>query len=88
MIVVREKIKRENAQRAREVKGKIKQEASRKDRHENRDTVKRVDGEKSGENKGKGAVKSVRRGLKALKEIKKYQSSTDTLIRLLFHRVI
>ena len=66
MRAVRGKIKRENVQRAREVKEKIKQKASRKDRD---DTEKRVDGEKSGKRKGQGIVKSVRRGLKALKEI-------------------
>ena len=78
--VARERIKKENVQRTREARGKIEQKASRKNRD---DTEKRVDSEKSGERKEKGVVKGVRRGLKALKEIKRYQSSTDMLIRRL-----
>ena len=53
---------------------------------------KRVDSMKSGDRKGSrkdGPGKGVRRGLKALTEIKKYQCSTDTLIRRLpFQRVV
>ena len=53
---------------------------------------KGVDSMKSGERKGsrkEGPGKGVGRGLKALKEIKKYQSSTDILIRRLpFQRVV
>ena len=53
-----------------------------------------VDSKKSGERKEKGSRKDgpregVRRGLKALKEIKRYQSSTDMLIRRLpFQEVV
>ena len=68
------KIKNKNAQRAREAKDKSGQEASRKGRG---NTEKRVEGE-SGEKKG--GMKIIRRGLKALKEIKKVQSGTDMLI--------
>ena len=42
-----------------------------------------------GEKKEKGVMKGARRGLKALKEIKKYQSSIDNLIRKLpFQQVV
>ena len=48
-----------------------------------------VDSKKSSKRKEKGIIKGVRRGLKALKEIKKFQSSTDMLIRKLpFQRVV
>ena len=52
---------------------------------------KRADSKESSERNGSrkdGSGKGVRRGLKALKEIKRYQSSTDMLIRRLpFQRV-
>ena len=69
---------------------KIEKKMSRKGGDDQEE--KRVDSMKSGERKGSrkvGPGKGVRRGLKALKEIKKYQSSTDVLIRrLLFQRVV
>ena len=64
MRVAREKIKKANAWRAREARGKIEQKVSRKNRD---DLEKRVDSEKSGERKEKGVVKGVRRGTESLK---------------------
>ena len=85
-----EKIRKANAQRAREVREKTENRTSRKSGNDQEE--KRVDSMKSGDRKGSrkdGPGKGVRRGLKALKEIKKYQSSTDTFIRRLpFQRVV
>ena len=83
----REKIKKANAQRARETKERIEKKMSRKPGDQD-DRVQGIDSKKSGERKEKGSRKDgmgkgVRRGLKALKEIKRYQSSTDMLIRRL-----
>ena len=68
-----DKIRRENERRAREMKGK-------RGRME----------EKKGEDKqSEGKVRRVKRGLRALKEIKKYQSGKEVLIRRLpFKRVV
>ena len=50
---------------------------------------KRAVGERDGGKKKEGPGKSTGRGLKALREIRKYQSSTEMLIqKLLFQRVV
>ena len=71
-----EKIRKENKMRAKEMKGK-KAEKGKKE-------------EKKGKNKAEDEkTKRVRRGLRALKEIRKYQSGTELLIRRLpFQRVV
>ena len=74
--VAREKIKKENAWRAREVREKMGQNVISKKIKEG--VKKKTQGEKRG--KRRGAEKSIRRGLKALKEIKKFQSSTEMFI--------
>ena len=90
----REKIKKANAQRAREAKGRSEMKMSRKSGDDQDEREKGVDSKKSGGRKEKGSRrdgmgKGVRRGLKVLKEIKRYQPSTDMLIRRLpFHRVV
>ena len=62
--------------------------------HDQDERKQEINTRKSGERKEKGIMKSgmgkgVRRGLKALKEIKRYQSGTDMLIRrLLFQRMV
>ena len=67
---------------------KMAARADKKDRGDRESEKKRVDGGKN-KKKEKGEVKSVYRELKALKEIRKYQSNTNTLIRKLpFQRVI
>ena len=68
-----EKIRKENERRAREMKGK----RGKKE-------------EKKGEDKQvEGKVRRVKRRLKALREIKKYQSGMELLIRTLpFQRVV
>ena len=89
----REKIKKANAQRVREANEGSEKRMGRKsgDQDERREGI---NGKKSDERKEKGIMKSemgkgVRRGLKALKEIKRYQSSTDMFIRRLpFQRVV
>ena len=66
----------------REAKEKI-EKMSKKSGNEQKEKEKGSDGRKEEKSKG------VRRGLKALCEIEKYQSSTDTLIRKLpFQRVV
>ena len=83
-----EKIKRENARRARKVGERMTKEANKKDKGNGELKKERVEGGKSKENE-RGEVKSVHWGLKALKVIKKYQSNTDTLSRKLpFQRVV
>ena len=71
-----EKIKRANAMRTREVREK---EKKGKD-GEREDRGKRADKK---ECKEEGVVKKMRRGLKALKEIKGYQTGMEMLIRRL-----
>ena len=81
---VREKIKKENAQRARKVKGKIGQNAIRKEKN---DTKKKAQGEKGCGRRG--AEKKCEKGAEGLKRNKKFQLSTDVLIqRLPFQRVV
>ena len=85
-----EQIKKANSQSGRQGREKIEKKMSKKSGEDQEE--KRVDSTKRGEGKGstkEGPGKGVRRGLKALREIKKYQSSTDTLIRRLpFQRVV
>ena len=85
---VREKIKWTNAQRAKEVREKAERKESRES---SGDQVERKKVEEIA-NKGskkEGTGKSLQRGLKALKEIKGYQSSTEMLVRRLpFQRVL
>ena len=89
----REKIKKVNAQGVREVKERSEKRMSRKSSDQD-ERKQGIDSKKSGERKKKGIKKSgmgkgVRRGLKALKEIKRYQSSTDMFIRRLpFQRAV
>ena len=83
----REKIKKANAQRVREVQERSEKRMSRKSSDQD-ERKQKIDSKKSGERKEKGIMKSgmgkgVRRGLKALKEIKRYQSSSGMLIRRL-----
>ena len=74
----KEKIKRENARQVRE----MKKRSVRKDRKKEEKSVK-----KGNEQRKEGAVKRMRRGLKALQEIKQYQSNTNWLIwKLPFQR--
>ena len=78
-----ENIRRENAKRVREVKEK----ANRRKEGDKEDGGKRDNGEKEWE-VGE-ARKKMKRGLKALKEMRKYQTSTKTLIRKLpFQQVV
>ena len=78
-----EKMKRADAKRAREAKGKFEKKMSRKGGSE------RKEEEKGSNDRKEEKSKSVRRWLKVLCEIRKYQSSTDTLIRKLpFQRVV
>ena len=73
-------------------RGKQRREVKRE--QVGKEVIKMRESKKSGERKEKGIMKGgmgkgVRRGLKALKEIKRYQSSTDMLIkRLPFQRVV
>ena len=76
-----ERIKRENTRRAREMK-----ENARKAQGKNKETE-----EKEGDIKEQkeGGVKKMRRGMRALRVIKKYQTSTELLIRRLpFQRLV
>ena len=67
---------------------KTAKKADKKDRGNREMEKERVGGGKS-KKKERGEAKSVWRGLKGLKEIRKYQSNTDTLIRKLpFQRVV
>ena len=85
MRAVHEKVKRENARRVREMKGEAtKRKESEKER---REEYKKDNNGK--EQREEGRVKKTRRGLKSLKEIKRYQMSTETLMwRLPFQRVV
>ena len=84
----REKIKKTNAQRVREAKERSEKRMSKKSSDQG-ERKQGIDSKKSSDRKEKGVMKGVRRGLKALKEIKRYQSSTDILIRRLpFQRVV
>ena len=88
----REKIKKVNAQRVREAKERGEKKMSRKSSDEQEEREKGVNNKGSDGRKEKGSrkeEKGVRRGLKALQEIKRYQSSTDMLIRRLpFQQVV
>ena len=82
MRAAQEKVKRAYAQKAKEVKEKSEKKISKKKGGEEQE--EREKGSRK-EERGKG----VRRELKVLKEIKKYQSTTDTEIRKLpFQRVV
>ena len=70
--------KRDNVRRVREVK-----------ETELKEKVDQGKGVDSQERKEEGVVKKMRRGMKALKEIKKFKTSTDVLIRRLpFQRLV
>ena len=90
----KEKIKKANAHTVREAKERIEKKMSRKSGDDQDEREQGIDSKKSGERKEKdsgrdGMGKGMRRGLKALKEIKRYHSSTDMLIRRLpFQRVV
>ena len=72
-----EKIRKENERKAHEMKGK---KAGKKGKKEEKKGKDKAEEEKT---------KRMRRGLRALKEIRKYQSSTELLIRRLpFQRVV
>ena len=76
----KEKIKMENARWVRE----MKKRSGRKDSKKEAKSVKKVNGQKE-----EGTVTRMRRGLKALQDIKWYQSNTDQLIQKLpFQRVV
>ena len=81
----REKMKKDNAQRAKEIGRKM---AEKKEKREKVVEVveKLVNMDRSREKKEK---KHIQRGIRALREIKMYQSNTDLLIRRLpFQRVV
>ena len=79
--LAQEKLKRENVRRAKSMKEKKVTREWKEDRGK---TVK-----ENKEWKGEEVVKWMRRGLKALKEIRRYQSGTELLIwRLPFQRVV
>ena len=87
-----EKIKQANAKRARKVREKTERKTSKGKRGDQEDRGKKINGK---EGKGKKeykeevAGKRIQKGLKALKEIKRYQTSTEMLIRRLpFQRVV
>ena len=78
-----ETIRRANAKRVR----KVREKASRGKDGDKEDRGKRVNGGK--ECKEEGSRKRMWRGLKAIKEIKRYQMSTKLLIRRLpFQRLV
>ena len=67
----------------------LKERGEKKRKEDDKEQEKERRNRGKGRKKGKGVVKGVRKGLKHLKEIKRYQSSTDTLIRRLpFQRVV
>ena len=81
----REKIKRANSQRAKDIGKKV---AEKKEKREEVVGVvkKQTDNNKS---KGKMEKKHIQRGIKVLREIKWYQSNTELLIRRLpFQRIV
>ena len=74
----REKIKKDYAKRVREVR-----ERNRKEK------VEEKEGKRRGVEKKEGVAKKMKRGLRALKEIMKYQSGTELLVRRLpFQRLV
>ena len=95
MRVERERIKKANVQRARVAKERKEKNMGGKDGEGDRKGEKEqgVDCRKGEEKHGRETMKNktgrVRRGMKALREIKRYQTSTDLLIkRLPFQRVV
>ena len=67
----------------------VKERVERKSKEGNKEQEEERRDSGKGGKKENGVVKGVRMGLKALKEIKRYQSNTDTLIRKLpFQRVV
>ena len=87
-----EKIKQDNAKRVREVREKMEKKVSKGNRGDKEEREKRVTSKEGGgkkESRKEGSRKSIQRGLKALKEIKQYLSSTEMLIRRCpFQRVV
>ena len=85
----REKFKKENAKRARDMREKRGKKTEKNNEYGRREEGKSTDSQEQKDKEDKGLVKKMRRGLKALKEIKKYQSGTKLPIRRLpFQRVV
>ena len=86
------KIKQDNAKRAWEVREKMERKMIKGNGGDKEETEKRVaskEGDGKKESRKEESRKSIQIGLKALKEIKWYQSSTEMLIRRLpFQRVV
>ena len=68
---------------------KVKEKVEEKSKEDDKEQEKERRHSGKGGKKENGVFKAVRRELKALKEIKKYQMSTELLIRrLLFQRLV